>query len=572
MIFNLFHRPVSSSDTYNFQRNCAHTLNLKTTILIPSDCLNNPAITDTAMKDHLEFGDEIGIWLTPLKNQPQTQIWLLSEQDKKAAVKYSVDKYTTLFGHPPKCVGNYLMDSQLIKIVKEYCPEVIAVVAGCFEEGVKVFHGCNNSWYLFSEGMSWNPWYPSKTHSLRPAGNYDDWSGVVAVPHLSRDLVLGYESRNDFFASHPANVQRGLANNGMIHEYDFNLIDQYRMQEDYNDFSYYQIHVGMQWLHQNPNLIDADEITHALYRETLEYIAKLRDSGEITDMYLSEFADYYQKNIPFTHSDIGVGKDILYGSGKQYFWLCNTDYRVLIDTFQGGSIGDLRPYVGKYEAFTGTDSPNLIYNSYPYLIQSQYRSGAKNHYEDGSRTTLLVKHHDETLDLCYYPTKIKEVTSTNYGNLLTLNPVTLIFKDGLSIELQTCYLFSKNGEIRITRKILNISDPTAILEFEEYVKGCYGHTEYPENMKGIELYIGTQKMLNYNYNDCKLTSASATDVSVFVPQINTCCTLSAISQPSEVSIKDGHLFSPFYTLTLRYHITNQIKEIQSCLTLKEMIM
>ena len=35
---------------------------------------------------------------------------------------------------------------------------------------------------------------------------------MVAVPHLCRDLALSYEGRNDFFATHPANVQRAMAN------------------------------------------------------------------------------------------------------------------------------------------------------------------------------------------------------------------------------------------------------------------------------------------------------------------------------------------------------------------------
>ena len=237
-------------------------------------------IISLVKEDSSKYGDELGIWLDPMKDMPNTQVWLLTEEEKKRTVKYSRDKFYELFGYYPKSVGNYVMDSSLIKYVKEYCPTVIAVVAGCFEEGVKVFHGCNHSWYLFSEGMSWNPWYPAKGQSVRPAGNEEDWSGVVAVPHLSRDLVLGYEGRNDFFASHPANIQRGLANDGYIHNYDFNLVDQYRMQEDFNSgFSYYQIHVSPGWFFGNFNILDDPDVTCTLYRETLEYLVELREKN-----------------------------------------------------------------------------------------------------------------------------------------------------------------------------------------------------------------------------------------------------------------------------------------------------
>lgn len=570
MILNLIHRP-EISEMYNFQRKCAHELKLKVTMLIPSKKMDNPEIIALAKKDCEEYGDEIGIWLSPLNDMPGAPIWLQSEENKLRAVHYTIDKYKEIFGYAPKVIGNYVLDSHLIKMIKDYCPEVSVCVAGCFEEGVKVFHGCNNSWYLFSEGMSWGPWYPSKSQSIRPAENDKDWSGVVAVPHLSRDLVLGYESRNDFFASHPANVQRGLANEGMIHEYDYNLIDQYRMQEDFNDgYSYYQIHVSPGWFHNNINIIDPDEITEALYRETLEYLVELRSQGKVTDMYMSEFGEHYKKNVPIGKTSIGVGKDILYGSGKHYCWIFNPDYRVLVDTFQGGSIGDLRPFVGRYESFTGTDSPSLTMNSYPYLIQSQYRSGVKNHCFDGSRTTVYAKHGGEALDMCFYPTKIADIKREDGKITLTLTPVQLEFKDGLKVKLQTVYRFIKGGDIEISRIILDKSDSTAELELQEYVKACYGFTEYPENMKDIDLHIDGNKVWDYCFQEKSFSSDSATEVSTVIPNITAEFTLSALNRKADsVEISDGHLFTPYYVMKLNYKLQTDEKEIISCLKLRK---
>ncbi|MBQ8231700.1 MAG: hypothetical protein IJZ34_07225 [Lachnospiraceae bacterium] len=570
MILNLVHR-AALTDTYRFQQKCAHDLKLKTTVYISSSLLKNEKVISMVKADQEKYGDEVGIWIDRLPGMPSTMVWLLSEADKMKTVKYSIDKYKEVFGHAPKAVSNYVLDAHLIRMIKEYCPEVTICVAGCFEEGVKVFHGCNNSWYLFSEGMSWNPWYPSKTQSIRPAENEEDWAGVVAVPHLSRDLVLAYEGRNDFFASHPANVQRGLANEGMIHEYDYNLADQYRMQGDYNDgFSYYQIHVSSGWLHHNHNIIDCDEITYTLYRDTLEYMAKLRDEGEVVDMYMSEFAEYYKKTVPIGKADIAVGKDILYGSGKHYFWITNPDYRVLIDAFQGGSIGDLRPYAGKYESFTGTDSESLTMNSYPYIIQSQYRTGVKNHFQDGSRTTVFVKHNGEEKDMCMYPSKVAAVRRDNGEVELDLTPVKIAFSDGFTVKIQTNYMFSGKGRITVARRILEKSEANAELQFTEYVKGCYGFTEYPENMKDIVLASDNGEKLYYGYTDKTLAAEGGKTVTVSIPQITTEVELCAVNvEPDRAEVSDGSLFSPYYTMKLHYTLKNE-EEVKTCLTVRKM--
>ncbi|MBE7021332.1 MAG: hypothetical protein E7411_07890 [Ruminococcaceae bacterium] len=567
MIFNLIHRPCGHYESYDFQRKCAHELNFKTTILIPSRQFDNERVMESVKEDNRNFNDEIGIWLDPLSDMPDTQVWLLSREDKVKTVKYSVDAFIKHFGYPPKCVGNYVMDSQLIEILKDYCPQVTTVVAGCFEEGVKVFHGCNNSWYLFSEGMSWNPWYPSKTQSVRPAESSEDWAGVVAVPHLSRDLVLGYEGRNDFFASHPANIQRGLANDGVIHNYDYNLVDQYRMQEDYNNgFSYYQIHVSPGWFFGNPNILDSSETTCRLYRETLEYLASLKEEGKLIDMHLSEFGEYYKKNVPLGTTDVGVGKDILFGSGKHYMWVLNSSYRALVDTFQGGSVGDLRPYIGKYEAFTGVDSDKPLMNSYPYLVQSQYRSGLKHHHEDGARTTLFVTLNGETLDMCNYPSKIDKVQRTGNDVRLELKPVTMKFKDGSVFEIQTVYDFYANGEIGLTRRLL--SGDFSKAELCEYIKACYGFTEYPENMKGISLLLNGEKVADYGYNAKIYSKASVGSVAAVIPAVNTLLELKPCGEATG-SVCDGHHFSPFFTLKLKYTPDKNTKEIKSWLNIKK---
>ena len=573
MIFNLFQRPDKKNlATYDLQRRISHELKLQATIFVGPDQYNDKEIIDRCIEDRDVYGDELGIWLCPAEGQTEQFVWLLTKEDKKRAVKAAIDGYIKCFGVAPKSIGNYVMDADLIEIIKDYCPEVTACVAGCFEEGVKVFHGCNNSWYLFSEGMSWNPWYPSKGQSVRPADSEEDWSGIVAVPHLSRDLVFGYESRNDFFASHPANVQRGLANDGIIHDYDFNLVDQYRLQEDYNDgFSYYQIHVGAGWLSHHHNIIDPDEITQALYRETLEYMAQLCKEGKAVALSFSEFAEEYKRTFPIGKQTVGIGKDILMDSGKQYYWVFDTNYRALVDAFQGGSIGDLRPYAGKYDAITGPEAANGRYhmNSYPYLIHSQYRSGYKNHYEDGARTTLKLTHAGETLDLCAYNTRIEGFERTETSSTMWLAPVDIVFDDGLKFKLQTVYKFLPDGKIEIIRKIFDSNDASASVELQEYVKACYGFTEYAEDMKNIELKKKKKKVLDYTYNNTNIVTENGKEVAAVIPQITTEFKLGTDEKTVSTEVSDGHLFSPYYVMKLNYNVTTENKEVASWLQIKK---
>ena len=542
MIVNIIQRP-ELTDIYMLQRQISLDLGLRVTLALRVVHLNNPEIIEMVKRDSEKYGYEVMLWLD---SDETAFTWLLSHDEKKEYVRKTFDKFREEFGYMPKTAGHYILDSDYIKIIKDYCPEITTVVAGCFEEGVRVFHGCNNSWYLFSEGMSWTAWYPSKTHSIRPACSEEDWSGVVAVPHLSRDLVQAYEGRDDFFASHPANVQRGLGNDGAMHVYDYNLIDQYRMQEDYNGFqSNYHIHVGSGWLKNCFNLIDSDEITQGIYHETLEYIAQLRDEGEVQCMTMSEFGDYYRKNVPIGGQTVGVGKDILYGSGKHYFWLMSNGYRVLADMFQGGSIGDLRPYGGKYEAFTGLDAERPTVNTYPYVIQSQFRSGVRHHFGDGSRTTLMVTHGGETLDMCFYPTKILDVKKKEDSTTLTLTPVTMKFKDGFTVKIQTVYSFEAEN-IGIERHILEKSDGE--IELCEYLKGCYGFTEYPEEMRGIKLGVDG-KSIDYLYKNQKLKTGGGKCAYAEIPQITTRLELCA-DDAEAAEVRDGELFIPYYTLLM----------------------
>ena len=130
-------------------------------------------------------------------------------------------------------------------------------------------------------------------------------------------MVLAYEGRNDFWASHPPNVQRGMGNKGTNCPYDLNLIDQHRYQERFNDgFSYLNVFVGAAWLIYNHNSEESPEVSRTLYRKQLQYLKSLIDTEEADCKTMTEFARWYKENVPVNHREVFLAKEILYGSGN----------------------------------------------------------------------------------------------------------------------------------------------------------------------------------------------------------------------------------------------------------------
>ena len=283
---------------------------------------------------------------------------------------------------------------------------------------------------------------------------------------------------------------------------------------------------------------------------------------KIEDLTLSEFGRCWKRKMPVAKPAVAVGKEILYGSGKEYFWIASPGYRVLLDLFQGGSIGDLRPYAGHFSAFTGPDSPMREINTYPYLIQSQIRTGVKTHSADGSRTTLKLFHGAEEKDLCFYPTRIEAAERSGNRTTARLAPVTVKFGDGFSVTLQTIYRFLEDGIIEVCRRILE-RNGSGGLDLQEYFKGCYGFTEYPEDMHEIMLAIG-EKKVHYNYRGRALRSEEQQACVCELPPVNTRVILKAPDGGAQLAeLEKGHLFSPFYAMKLTYRMEEGRKETVS---------
>jgi len=570
VILNILHRP-GLGEIYEFfqmQQDWAHELGLKVTAMATYPTLQDERIVSDLKQYAEEYGDELGIYFSELYcpefdkkiGSDMDAVWLYSEEDKRRIFELVLEQFRDRFGRDPVSIAGYHLDAVSLKILLELCPSIQVAVAGCFEEGVRVFHGCNHSWYLFNEGMPWNPWYPSKDNALRPASNEAEALGIVAVPHLSRDMALSYEGRNDFWASHPGNAMRGMGYENGKCPYNLNLVDQYRAQEKYNQgFSYYNVFVGPGWLTHNMNIDDPPEVSQRLHREQYEYFVDLRSDGKLTDMTMSEFARWYRANRPIGTPEVYWAKEMLYGSGKHYFWYIDPEVRVLVDPTQGGSIGDLRPYAARLPGFTGPDSPTLAIGSYPYLIQSQHRTGLPNHFADGARTTLEVRCGEDTVDLCTCPTVVDSVDQSEDGYSVRLRAAEISFSSGITAEIVTTYSFPGDGRILMRRELQSVSDPSVELQLREYIKGCWGYTEYPEDMHGIVLSVRGEKTesLSYEYRSRALSLKSANSATVRLPRINSELTFESLDGPVELGEAiEGHLFSPYYTLSLTRSMKN----------------
>ena len=549
-----------SLDIFKYQQETAHKNGLKTTIQMTYASLFNQEAIEIAKEHHQQYGDEIALSLlglpcTEFRNKYNTKdfcIWMFSMEDKKSIVDDLFKKFYDCFGFYPDSTGSYYMDAELINYIKKSYPTVKCAIATCWEEGPKAYHTCNNSWYTFLDGGPWNPWIPSKQNSHAPAADEAEDSGIVAIPHLSRDLIACYDGNGSNFGTHPQNILRGMIYEDGQYPYLYNLIDQYRSLEKYNQgYAYNMMFVGPGWLNKMGRWEASYELLKQSYEDGMAYYGDLKKEGNLVDMTMSEFADYYRKNKTYEQAECALWKDILYGSEKQLFWYSDPYMRVCLNMDQGGAIVDLRPYASKLEWPIGIGTKHITDASYPFLIQEKYRAGYFTHYAgEGTIKSAKLIYKGEEVDLCLCRTKAV-FSEEGTTRIVTLNPVEIEFQE-LSITLQTKIYFEQgSSRIKTERIIISMSDPEAEVELNEYMVACYGTTEYSEDMTGILLSCQSEtesKDIIYGYKCREEQIMGAREVAAVIPQIET--RVSMTTEKKEVSgyIKEGYAFSPMFTL------------------------
>ena len=329
--------------------------------------------------------------------------------------------------------------------------------------------------------------------------------------------------------------------------------------------------VGAGWMNKMGRWEAPYELLVKSYRDGMAYYAELKSKGEIEDMTMAEFADWFRANKTYTEPCCALWKDILYGSQKQLFWYCDPYMRTCVDMNQGGALVDLRPYVAKLRWPVGIGTKHVQDASYPFLVQSMYRAGYFTHYAgEGAIKSCKISYEHEETDLCLCRTHARYSENGN-DRVLTLDPVEIEFSD-LTLTLVSTFTFTEaSGEILISRKITSMSRPDAVVHLNEYITACYGTTEYPEDMNGIILKcIGRDetKGLVYKYK-CREESVQAVrKVEATVPPIHT--RVSMLPRQGEFTgyIREGYAFSPMFTLGLASDLSNN-QEIITCLKLEK---
>ncbi|MCL2052571.1 MAG: hypothetical protein FWG91_12710 [Lachnospiraceae bacterium] len=557
---------TESLDIFKLQQETAHKNGLKTTIQMTYASLFNEEAVALAKEHHEKYGDEIAMGLlglpcTEFREKYKTKdfcIWMFSMEDKKSIIDDLFEKFHGIFGFYPESTGSYYMDAELINYIKEKYPSVKCAIATCWEEGPKAYHTCNNSWYTLFDGGPWNPWIPSKQNVHAPAANEAEDSGIVAIPHLSRDLLACYDGNGSNFGTHPQNVLRGMIYQDGEYPYLFNLIDQYRHLAKYNNgYAYNMMFVGPGWLNKMGRWEAPFKLLKKSYEDGMAYYGELKKAGKLTDMTMSEFASHFRTKKTYTEPECALWKDILYGSEKQLFWYTDPYMRACINMDQGGALVDLRPYAAKLIWEVGIGTKHVQDASYPFLIQEKYRAGYFTHYAgEGTIRSAKLIYQGEEVDLCLCRTKAvfseEEILGTKTKNrILTLAPMEIEFYQ-LTLTLETRIIFSEDsGEIRYERTITKMSDPDAVVEINEYIVACYGTTEYPEDMTAITLSLkgaAESTEISYNYKCREEEMKGAKLAAAVIPPIETLVSFRSDREDAVGYIKEGYAFSPMFTL------------------------
>lgn len=551
-----------SLSIFRIQQQIAHENGLRTTIQMTYASLFNDEAVAIAKQHHTQFGDEIGLTFLGMQckefrekfNSKELAIWLFSIEDKRRIVDEIYGKFQDVFGFIPTSTGSYYMDAALVNYIKEKYPQVKAAVATCWEEGPKAYRNANNSWYTLLDGGPWNPWIPSRRNIHCIASDKEDDIGIVAVPHLSRDLLAVFDGPGSYYGTHPQNILRGMVYENDELPYFKNIVDQYRSMYKYNrGYAYNMMYVGPGWMSKSGRWEANYELLLKSYQDGMAYYGELKRQGELEDLTMSEFADIYSQGRSYSQPECTLWKDILYGSKRQMFWYADPYMRFCLDMNQGGAMVDLRPYAAKLDRPCGVGTKANQDASYPFLVQSLYRAGYFTHYAgEGTVKSCKIGFGSEQVDLCTCRT---QAIYSEEGNVrtVTLDPVTIEF-GGAHIKLQSIFRLAEGtGEIEIIRKIIESSDPDADFTIDEYITGCYGTTEYPEDLTGVKLQIETDTELSsidYAYKCREAEKANIKRVQAIIPQVDSRLEMHPAGEATGY-FREGFSFSPMYSIGIK---------------------
>ena len=559
-----------SLDIFRTQQRIAHQNGIRTTIQMTYASLFNDEAVALAIEHSRAFGDEIGSTFLGLQcsqfrdkfHSRELAIWLFSMDDKRRIVDEVFGKFQEVFGFLPTSTGSYYMDAELVNYIKERYPMVKSAVATCWEEGPKAYHNANNSWYTLLDGGPWNPWIPSRRNIHCPASDEADDIGIVAIPHLSRDLMAVFDGPGSYYGTHPQNILRGMVYEDREIPYFANVVDAYRaMAETNRGYAYNMMFVGPGWMSKSGRWEADYEFLLKSYEDGMAYYGELKREGKAIDVTMSEFADIYRAGRPYNRPECALWSDILYGSRRQFFWFADPSMRFCLDMNQGGAMVDLRPYAAKLIRPVGVGTAHIQDASYPFLIQSLYRAGYFTHYAgEGAVKSARLGNAGEQVDLCTCRTRAA-FSEEGDTRVVTLDPVDVEFAR-FTVSLQSIFRLAEGtGEVEIVRRIVATTDPAAEVEIDEYATACYGTTEYPEDLTGVRLTLRGRteaESIDYAYRCREASMAGVEQVEALVPQVDTRLSMrpdlgGGVAMATGY-FAEGMAFSPMYTIGIKKSI------------------
>lgn len=574
MYCNILHR-VNDPDeleAMRFQQDLAHELGFRTTMHVSLQAMDYPEVISFYKEQLHKYNDELGIHFHNLWSKEYAKtfgtdekliaIYLKPLEERKKIIDLIFEKFHTIFGFYPASIGGYFFDAVTLAYIKEKYPSVKIATISCFEEGINMFAGCNYSWYVFSEGGPWTAYYPAKENSLCPARNSAEAIGIIGVPHLSRDMLMSYLSRDDYFSSHTANMQRGLLNEGKECQYIYDFLDEWLKQDQYNDIVYFNNYTGAGWLNDGRNYGAPSEVSRDLYRQCLQYYRKKADEGSLQIVTMSEYAKIHEANYTFGRGEVNLWRDLACNSGRELIWYVDSYWRIALDPNCGGSLVDLRPYIGRVPQELGPNSAQMWNGSYPFALNMLHR-GAALTGSVGSIGLFGTRMHAD---------KVERLPDGSVHVLL--KPIELENKQG---KLTFCaeYVFYSDGRILLKKKLLAADWPDAMIPICETFKGTHGRTEYPEDIGHSVLSMqdsfSRSVECRCSYSNRRLHMENAIRATATVPELNVFFSLENAkgNGDSSAEVFEGTMFDPFYYISMTQNIRVG-EESCICLTVKRL--
>ena len=104
------------------------------------------------------------------------------------------------------------------------------------------------------------------------------------------------------------------------------------------------------------------------------------------------------------------------------------------------------------------------------------------------------------------------------------------------------------------RRIIDATGPEAEITIDEYITGCYGTTEYPEDLTGIRLSlkgISENKSIEYAYKCREAEISDIIEAEAIIPQVGTRLTMRTDTKGAAGYFREGFAFSPMYTIGIK---------------------